>query len=82
MVKLVGPLLSLQAHGTLGRALTFSTRREGAQVRYQRKQTDYENTARETVREAYHLGIELWNSMPQNEKDYWKEVERKGYANV
>ncbi len=82
MAKLKGPLFSLDAHGSFGPRLTFSSRASGSQVRVQRKQKDYENTARETVRNAYRWGIELWNSMPDEEKAYWTEVEKKGYADV
>ena len=82
MAKLVGPLLSLSAHGTLGKALTYSKRKSGAQVRFQRGQKDFVSAAREPVREAYQLGVELWNYLPADEKAYWTEVERKGYADV
>lgn len=82
MAKLNGPLLSLDAHGSVGRALTFSSRRSGAQVRFQKKQPDYENAARETVRNAYRWAIELWNYLPAAEKAYWTEIERKGYVDI
>lgn len=82
MAKLRGPLLSNDAHGSLGRALTYSSRRSGSQVRFQKKQPDYENAARKTVRDAYRWGIELWNYLPDVEKAYWTEVEKKGYADV
>ncbi len=39
-MKVQGPLFSLEAHGTIGDLLTFSKRRTGQQVRYQRKQKD------------------------------------------
>lgn len=82
MAKTKGPLLSIEAHGSIGRELTFSTRRSGPQVRFQRKQKDYENAARETARNAYRYGIELWNYLPASEKALWTEIERKGYADV
>jgi len=82
MAKLKGPLLSLEAHGTLAGALTYSSRRSGSQVRFQKKQKDYENAARALTRDAYRWGIKLWNSFPPDEKAYWTEVEKKGYADV
>lgn len=82
MAKLKGPLFSLGAHGSVGPRLTFSSRTSGSQVRIQRAQKDYENTARQTVRDAYRWGIILWNSMPDAEKAYWTQVEKKGYADV
>ena len=38
MAKLTGPLFSLDAHGSIDNALTFSKRKSGAQVRFQKKQ--------------------------------------------
>lgn len=82
MAKLKGPLFSLSASGRVSEALTFSERRGTHQVRFQRKQKDYENAARTTARDPFRWGIVLWNSMPQAEKDYWKEIDRWGYADV
>ena len=82
MPKLEGPLLSLNAHGTLGGILTYSNRKIVKQVRFQRKQKDFENENRQPVRNAFKYGVELWNSLTQQEKDYWTEVEKQGYADV
>lgn len=82
MVKVRNPLLSQEAHGTVGEVLTYSSKKTGTQVRFQRRQKDYENTAREAVRDNFKLGIELWNYLPQNEKDYWRQISSKGYADV
>lgn len=82
MAKLKGPLFSLSASGRVGGVLTFSERKETHLVRYQREQKDYENTARKTARDPFRWGIVLWNSMPQAEKDYWKEIDRKGYVDI
>ena len=82
MAKTKGPLFSLEAHGRLGSALTYARRKFRNVVRFQRPQKDYENTARKTQRDAYRLGIELWNYLSAAEKAYWTEVERTGYANV
>lgn len=82
MVRLTGPLFSYSASGGVGEALTYSKRKGTHQVRFQRKQKDYENAARTTARDPFRWGIELWNVMPGVEKDYWKEVARWGYANV
>jgi len=82
MARLRGPLLSHAAHGTLGRALTFSTRRSCNHVRFQHGQKDFVSSARAPVRAAYQLGIELWSYLPPAEKAYWVEVEKRGYADV
>jgi len=82
MAKLKSPLFSLSASGKVGEVLTFSERSGTHQVRYQRGQKDYENAARKAARDPFRWGIVLWNSMPKVEKDYWKEIERRGYADV
>jgi len=82
MAKLLAPLLSHAAHGTIGGVLTYSNRNTCKQCRYQKKQADYESAARKTVRDAYRAGIELWNYLTGQEKAYWTEVEKKGYADV
>lgn len=82
MAKLASPLLSFEARGSFGPRLTFSTRKSGTQVRHQKAQMDYVNPAREPKRTAFTLGIELWNYLPTAEKEYWKQVSQKGYADV
>jgi len=82
MAKLKGPLFSLEAVGTFGDILTFSKRKSGQQVRYQQKQSDANTEAQNTIRDYFKLGVELWNSLPTEEKSYWTEIDRKGYADV
>lgn len=61
MVKLVGPLCSFEARGTIAKNLTFSMRKSGSQVRWQKKQKDKITTARTTQRDKF---IEAKNSYP------------------
>lgn len=82
MAKLKSPLFSLQARGSLGPRLTFCERPSGSHVRFQRAQYDYENAERQPIRQAFRLGIELWNYLPEAEKEYWRQVDQKGYADV
>jgi hypothetical protein len=82
MVKLFGPLHSDGASGSVGRPLTYSERKSGSQVRYQRKQKDVITSNRTTQRAKFNLGLELWTSMPGNEKDYWKIAEKDGFVNI
>jgi len=81
-MKIKAPLYSVEACGTLGDVLTFSMRKSGPQVRYQRKQKDANTTAQNSIRDYFKLGLVLWNSLPAEEKAYWTEIDRKGYANV
>jgi len=82
MAKLIGPLLSLAARGSLGAELTFSGRKSCAQVRFQKKQPDYENDARKIIRDAFRYGLILWNALPPVEQAYWTEMERFGFVYV
>ena len=82
MVKTITPLLSNTASGSIAKRLTYSLHKNVKQVRYQKAQKDYENNARKTARDPFRWGVELWNSMPQNEKDYWVEIEKNGYVDV
>jgi|APFre7841882654_1041346.scaffolds.fasta_scaffold246081_2 hypothetical protein len=72
MAKIKGPLHSDSAQGSLGACLTFSKRKSGQQVRFQKKQKDVITVKRTTQRFKFNQGLLLWQSMPQYEKDLWK----------
>jgi len=82
MAKIKGPLFSETARGSVDRVLTFSRRNTGQQARFQTFPADFESSGRKTQRDAFRLGIELWNYLPTAEKAYWQEIAQKGYANV
>lgn len=82
MVKIRAPLMSASASGTMGEVLTFSQRKSGPQVRYQRGQKSESTPAREPIRHAYRTGVELWHYLPGYEKSHWKEFACKGFADV
>ena len=42
-MKILGPLQSLEARGTVGPRITFSKRKSGQQARYQKSQKDAES---------------------------------------
>lgn len=50
MTKLIAPLMSEKASGTIAEGLTFSSRKTGPQVRWQKKQRDVLTAPREAVR--------------------------------
>lgn len=60
MVKLFMPLQSLTAKGTVGGILTFSERKSGSQVRYQRKQKDKITSGRTRQRNRFLTASEMW----------------------
>jgi len=72
MAKLIAPLLSQSASGSLGDVLTFSKRRTGNQVRFQRSQKDYTSTKRATQR-GYFKTASIWWSLLTTE-------EQQGFA--
>ena len=74
MAKLIGPIHSDSASGSVGDCLTYSQRKSGSQVRYQRKQKDVTTAKRTTQRTKFSLGLDLWNSLSDTEKGYWKTL--------
>lgn len=60
MAKVTGPLLSETAHGTIAGTLTFSLRKTGQQVRFQRKQKDKITPLRTLQRDRFILALEAW----------------------
>lgn len=71
MVKLKGPLLSLSAHGTIAGILTFSDRKSGSQVRFQRPQVDYLNAARAQQRFWFASAESWWHILTPAEQAEW-----------
>jgi len=87
-MKVKGPLLSLEARGTVGDVITFSKRREGQLARYQRKQKDVLTISRAKQRQKFQnaslacrffeygeaiFGVALYG----NEKNLYLEKARK-----
>lgn len=57
MAKLQAPLHSISARGTIAKNLTFSMRKSGAQVRWQKKQKDVETSARTVQRDKFKVAV-------------------------
>ncbi len=76
MAKLTGPLFSLSAHATLGKCLTYSSRRSGAQVRFQKPQTDYMTLARQEQRTRFWAAVQWWKDLTAAEKAMWVTLGR------
>ena len=74
MAKTSGPLLSNSAWGSIGERLTFSRRKTGQQARFQRAQKDANSADQLVQRVKYSLGLDLWRSLPDVEKGYWKTL--------
>ena len=82
MAKVKSPLFSLSASGMIGPRLTFSERKSGSQVRIQKAQKDRITPARTAQREKYSLGLDLWDSLSDNEKAYWSLMESQGFVEI
>jgi len=73
MAKLEGPLLSHDAHGTLGDILTYSKRKIVKQVRFQRKQKDRTTTDRTTNRTYFQEAVAAWHTLSEGEQGQWND---------
>lgn len=73
MAKTKGPLLSLNAHGRVSQELTYSTRKSGSQVRFQRNQVDVTTTARTTQRGYFEEAFGKWNSLTDEQQQQWND---------
>ncbi len=72
MVKLSGPLFSIEARGSLGPRLTFSQRKNVSQVRFQRAQKDVITPARTLQREYFKMAVGWWHELSEQEQTDWK----------
>lgn len=73
MAKITGPLFSQEASGSMGPRLTFSHRKSGQQVRFQKKQKDYNTADQATQRNYFELGSTAWGTLTPQEKQQWND---------
>lgn len=82
MTKLKGALHSDYAGGTLAGSMIFRQGKKGSVVCGYYKpgsvQKSSPSLAQIARREAYALGIALWNSLTSEEKKYWNLLEKNG----
>ncbi len=72
MAKLKNPLLSLRASGSLGRILTFVTRRSGQLVEKKPQLMDAKSPAQLYHRNMFGLCKDLWHTLSTAEKAIWE----------
>lgn len=72
MARVIGPLMSQTAHGLIGERLTFSKRKTGQQVRFQRSNIDKKSFDQLRNREVYQDAYLEWNLLSVAEKNVWK----------
>ncbi len=73
MAKLEGPLLSINAHGSIAKRITFSQRSTGNQVRFQRANKDANSAFQQTQRALFLEALSYWNSLTDEQQGLWNE---------
>lgn len=74
MAKLLAPLHSLGAHGSIDKTLTFSGRKGSEYVRKYNKPLTAPTADQVTRRAAFKAIIAEWNTRTQAEKDGWEDL--------
>jgi hypothetical protein len=71
MAKLIGPLMSQAAHGTVGGVLTYSRKSSKNIGRYQRKQHDVLTLSRKIQRGYFKDAANTWGLLSPTQKALW-----------
>ena len=71
MAKVDGPLLSLDASGSIGGAMTFSKWKGINYVRYKTKPTNPQTTAQTTQRTAFSTAVTGWHALTEIVQGEW-----------
>lgn len=72
MAKTKGPLLSLDAHGSIGHALTYSHRKSGKQVRAYNKPLVAPSAKQRGQRRLTEFLVAQWQNMSAGDKATWE----------
>ena len=71
MVKLRGPMFSLEAHGSIGNCLTYQDINGWPCAKSLRFMTYRRSDAQAVVRDIFAFGAQLWNALHDPKKDKW-----------
>jgi hypothetical protein len=82
MAKIEGPLMSIEAHGSIGSRLTFSSRKSGQQVRFQNKQVDTKSAAQINRRKAFFIAKNLWFKISDAQRAKYNNYTIKHRLNI
>lgn len=72
MAKTKGPLLSLEAHGSLSKILTYSKKRTGSQARKYNKPTGIPSAKQRGQRRLTEFLVAQWQNMSAGDKATWE----------
>ena len=73
MAKTTGPLISLDAHGSLAKTLNYSSRRSGPQCRKYNKPTGVPSAKQRGQRRLTEFLVAQWQNMSAADKATWAE---------
>lgn len=76
MVKVHGPLMSMEARGKIGQRLVFSKRGSGQQARFQKAQKDVVTSLRTAQRDYYKDSVLIWNHLSVSEKLFYENLSK------
>ena len=82
MAKLQSPLLSIDAHGSMGKTLTYSSRYTGPQVRAYHKPNKPITSNQYTQRRITEFLVAHWKGMPTAERDSWNNASKEYGLNI
>lgn len=82
MAKTKGPLLSLDAHGTLADLLTYSSKRSGSQVRLYNKPLKPASAKQRGQRRLTEFLVAQWQNMSAGDKATWEANAAKSGLNL
>jgi len=72
MVKLKGPLMSIGAHGSIDKVLTYSGRKSGHQTRKYSKPAGIPSAKQRAQRRLTEFLVAQWQNMTENQKNTWE----------
>ena len=72
-MKVIFPLFSKSAAGTIADVLTFSKRKSGQQCRYQKRQKDVITAPRSSIRADYQKAVAAWGALSEVQQEVYVE---------
>jgi hypothetical protein len=82
MAKIEGPLMSIEAHGSIGPRLTFSSRKTGQQVRFQNRQVDVKSAGQIDQRKLFFLAKAAWHTLTSTQQENYNQITKSQNLNM
>lgn len=71
MPSVVGPLFSLDAKGTIGKAITFQGKKEGSRAGLIPRHSDTQSTKQLSQRAYFKQAVAYWRTLNNTYRGYW-----------